>query len=515
MRSTGILLAAAVLWLSGCRGPGGSAVPSHPPDRPNILFIMTDQQRFDGLGANGNALLKTPNLDRLASESANFQYAFVQAPVCVPSRITWFTGRYPHAHRNRVNYTPLKKDEILLPKILRDAGYRTGVVGKLHLTPGTAEEARRNGFDEVLLHDGVSPRNDLSDYFAWQQENDPSGRKNYRALARNVPPGENPYRAVIDAKYTDTAWTGLKSREMLARLAEGEAPFFLFASWWKPHSPFEVPVPYDSMYDDVEFPLPPAMTAEDIGLLPPPLRKLILRSGARYEIDRTRLQWIYRSYYAAISHIDVEVGLLLEALEKTGRADNTIVIFSTDHGDQLWSHGVVGKNVFFEESVRIPFLFKFPGRVKPGKYGELIETTDLVPTLCELTGVPEPKHVQGRSFAPLVTGRRYQPREAVFSENIIPEVITGHRLNFPFEKGKGIAGIRHPDAKMVRTRKWKLNYYPEGYGELYDLEKDPGETKNLYGGPKTQDVVADLKGRLLDWLINSSETEQIAERWLK
>ncbi len=271
------------------------------------------------------------------------------------------------------------------------------------------------------------------------------------------------------------------------------------------------------MYSDVEIPLPKEETLEDIQRLPLPLQKLILR-GRRppYDMDRGRLQWSYRSYYGAISHIDHEVGRILDTLEETGAAGDTIVVFSSDHGDQLLEHGMMGKNAFFEASVRVPFMVRFPERIKAGKYDALVESVDLLPTLFDLLGLPAPRHCHGRSLVPLITdsSETYTPREAVFSENIIPEVITSGPLDFKFEKGKGIKGIRHPDAKMVRTRQWKYNYYPEGHAELYDLRNDPLEQHNLAGNAKYLPVINEMKGRLLDWLVTTTETEQIAPEWM-
>ena len=155
-----------------------------------------------------------------------------------------------------------------------------------------------------------------------------------------------------------------------------------------------------------------------------------------------------------------------------------------------------------------------PGRINPGRYDELIETTDLLPTLFELCGLEEPYPCQGRSFAPLVTGAgEYEPRDAVFSENVIPEVITGGSLDFAFEKGEGIKGVRHPDAKMIRTRRWKLVRYGGGEGELYDLEADPNEDRNLFGVPEHTRTVSRLQERLLTWLMTADEADQIAPRW--
>jgi len=509
----------------------GAPAPERPearPGSPNILLIMTDQQRYDCVGANGNPVINTPHLDRLAAESANFSHCFAQSPVCTPSRACFFTGRYAHAHKNRVNYTKLPASETLFPKLLQAAGYRTGIAGKSHLYydyPPTADEARRTGFDDVQLHDGARSVDAWSDYVAWRNANDPRADIYYRQTVRDTPelkatltPGDNPYRTVIDAEFTDTAWTGMRTREQLAAYARSGEPFFFFSSYWKPHSPFEVPAPYDSMYSDVAIPLPRRETRERIEGMPPHLERMILRSEYRgrapeFEMDREELQWIYRSYYGSITHIDDEVGATLKALEDLGLADNTIVIFVSDHGDQMLEHGMMGKNVFFEGSVRVPFMIRYPGHIRPGARDELVETIDLLPTLFDFCGLETPYGAHGRSLVPLVTdsGGDYAARDFVFSENVMPEVFAGIHN---FEKGRGVFGVRHPDGKMVRTRRWKYNYYPPGHEELYDLEKDPGEFTNLAGDPAHRATCDELRGRMLDWLITAAETDQIAEKWL-
>jgi len=486
------------------------------PDKPNILFIMTDQQRYDCVGANGNAPIRTPHLDALAGDSANFRNAFAQAPVCVPSRVTTFTGRYPHSHRNRVNNTPLKSDEVLLPQYLRESGYRTAVVGKVHLYPPTPERVEEAGFDTVFLHDGLPKNDPYSAYVEWRKANDPNGQVHYKALAENLSAGDNPYRSALPEEFTETAWVGMQTRKTLCELASQGRPFFLFSSFFKPHEPFEVPAPFDSMYNDVEIPLPRRVGEEEIRLLPKPLQILTLRDGPNRDAYPQDLQWIYRSYYGTVTHIDREVGRILETLEETGLAGETIVLFMSDHGDQLCEHGIKGKNAFFEASVHVPLMLRFPKVVRAGNYEELVEATDILPTLFGFLGMEEPYHCQGRSFAPLISdiGGPYQERDAVFCENIIPEVITEGNWKFPFEKGKGVGGILHPDAKMVRTRKWKLNYYPGHGGELYDLEKDPTENRNLFHESECAGIVQELEKKLLDWMIATDETEQIAEKWL-
>jgi arylsulfatase A-like enzyme len=496
------------------------AAPSPDGGRPNILIIFVDQLRFDCLGANGNRIIKTPNLDRLAAGAANFTHAYVQAAVCVPSRISYLTGRYPHSHKNRVNYTPCDPNEVMMQRMLKEFGYQTGSVGKLHFYPPTVESARSTGFDRVYLDDGVTNTDPYSDYIRWRQARDPHPEIGRDAVAKDIPPGKNPFRAALAYEFTPTYWTRMQTVELLREFCASPKPFFLYSSFFKPHSPFAVPRPYDSMYDDVEIPLPQAVTLDDIHKLPLPAQKQIDRS-ATYNLDRTRLQWMYRSYYGAVSMLDHEVGLILDELERSGRADNTIIVFATDHGDQLGEHGLQGKNVLFEGSVHIPLLVRFPGRIATGNYDQLVGAIDLLPTLLDFCGVPVSEHIQGQSFAPLVTGKpeAYAAREAIFSENIMPEVFAppnraGHSSYHPFVPGRGVEGILYPDAKMVRTKRWKLNYYPTCDGELFDLENDPGETRNLWTDPKYGDVVRSLKDVILKWLVTADQNDQIAPHWL-
>ncbi len=491
----------------------GALSASQLPTRPNILWIMADQLRYDCLGVNSNPLIQTPHLDRLAARAAVFSHAFVQSPVCVPSRVTYFTGRYPHAHRNRVNYTPLDPGETLIQRRLQAAGYRTAAVGKLHYYPPTPAHARSTGFDTIRLDDGVPATDPYSDYVRWRKDNDPLASTPYQTVAPK--PGGNPFRGAISYQHTPTAWVGRETREMLGGLTRSGQPFFLFSSFFKPHAPYTVAEPYDSLFNNADIPLPRQVTLDDIRRLPLPVQRQILRGRPQYGMDRARLQWIYRSYYASVKMIDDEVGRILETLRQSGQESNTIVLFSTDHGDQLLEHGLEGKNVFFEASVRVPFLIALPGRVRAGRREELIEMADVLPTLFDLCGLPVPASVQGRSFAPLLTGAGpYTPREFAFSENIIPEVITNRGLDMPYVPGQGVGGILHPDSKMLRTARWKFNHYPGNGGELYDLANDPAEERNLFASAAHQPLVREMKDRLLDLLITSGETSQIAPRWL-
>ncbi|MEO7652485.1 MAG: sulfatase-like hydrolase/transferase, partial [Bryobacteraceae bacterium] len=380
----------------------------------------------------------------------------------------------------------------------------------------TADYARSTGFDKVLLDDGVQSTDPYSDYVKWRNQHDPQRAVPY-LQTMDVPAGKNPFRGVIDYRFTPTAWTGEQGVQMLRELAVSSRPFFLHVSFFKPHSPYTVPEPWDAMYDDFLIPLPKQVSLEQIKELPLPVQRQILRGRPTYEIDRQRLQWIYRSYYASVSMVDREIGLILDELDRSGKAEHTIVVFTTDHGDQLLEHGLEGKNLFFESSVHVPYMIRYPWHVKPARYNTLVETIDTVPTLLEFCGLPIPIRVEGRSLAPLIAReafpRKYAARDRVFSENIIPEVITNAGLDFSFTPGVGIKDIRHPDSKMVRTRRWKLNYYPGNDGELYDMENDPDETRNLIASPEHQKQVQELKASILDWMITADEASQIAPRW--
>jgi arylsulfatase A-like enzyme len=366
------------------------------------------------------------------------------------------------------------------------------------------------------LHDGVGSTDAYSDYVKWRQRSDPHAVVPYTALSRDIAPGRNPYRAAVPYEYSPTHWTGEETCRMVREFCGSQQPFFLFSSFFKPHSPFEVPAPYDAMYDAVEIPLPRRTTLEDIQKLRLPLQKLILRGKHEYATQPERLEWMYRSYYGAVSMVDYEIGQVLDELERCGRTNNTIVIFAADHGAQLLEHGLMDKNVFFESSVHTPFLMRYPGRIQAKEFNELVECVDVVPTILDLCGIATGDRVQGRSFAALATGNpnHYSARAAVFSENIIPEVITSGSLDMPFVPGRGVAGIRHPDAKMIRSERWKLNRYPGHGEELYDLQDDPAEERNLAGDPRHTATLSDLRLALLDWLVTADENDQIAPRWL-
>ncbi|MCL2512624.1 MAG: sulfatase-like hydrolase/transferase [Oscillospiraceae bacterium] len=491
--------------------------------KANVLFIMADQLRYDCLGCNGSQAVKTPRIDRLAAESANFSSFFVQAPVCVPSRQTFFTGMYPRSHKNRVNYTSMDRDieNRLMQRHFKREGYNTAFAGKLHYFPPAREYALSTGFDDGLIHDGAGETDKYSDYAEWlRQKGAMPEDGSYRACRADK---LNPYTAVLEDKYHETTWCGEKTREFLQKLSKKDEPFFLFSSYWKPHSSFEVPEPWASMHNETEIKMPEKVPKEYFDSLPRALKTFALRDGGDYNMPDEELAWQYRAYYGAISQIDREVGQTLDLLDELGLRDDTIVIFCSDHGDVMREHGMTGKNTFFDSSVHVPFMIRYPGTVVPGVYDQLTESTDVLESLFSICGFKPPYSGQGGDFSGLITGsgKPYAEREYVFAENIIPEVITGKPdpltgeragKDFYFVKNRGIKGVRHPDAKMIRSRKWKYNYYA-GEEELYDLENDPEEMRNMAADPRFADIRDKMKTELLNRLVTADETGQIAPAW--
>lgn len=220
-------------------------------------------------------------------------------------------------------------------------------MGKLHYWPGTNEHAKSTGFDFVQLDDGDSADGQvfgLCGVAAAEQSQ--AQLVHYNATEKGK---GNPFRAKIDRQFTPTAWTGLETRRLLREMAAGAAPFFLFSSFFKPHAPYTVPAPFDAMYNDLEIPLPRQVDMDYIRSLPAPVQRMILRFQPAYQTDRTLLQWMWRSYYAGVTMLDEEVGLILDKLEKTGKAGNTAVLALSDHREPDAEHGLFGKNVFFED----------------------------------------------------------------------------------------------------------------------------------------------------------------------
>jgi arylsulfatase len=453
-----------------------SAEPASGQDRPNILWICTDQQRYDTIACHGNKYIRTPNIDRLASEGTAFTHAFCQAPVCTPSRSSFLTGRYPSTTRAHDNGQCIPPDEVLVTKMLADAGYDCGLSGKLHISAcsGRVEKRIADGYREFHWSHDPSPQwGNNSEYTKWLAS------KGYKWSDLYHPKG---YAfAGIPAELHQTTWCTDKAIDFIKEDRKG--PWLMSVNIYAPHTPFDPPKEYLDRYDPDKLP-DPAYTDGELDDKPafqrfdhdgsnggrPPFSKMTPRE--RREIKA--------AYYAMIEHVDDNVGRILKMLDDTGQRKNTIIIFMSDHGELLGDHGIFLKGPYtYDCSVRVPLIISWPGHFKSGvKSDALVELLDIAPTLLTAAGMPIPNRVQGRPLTDLLTGKTDKHRDQVFCESYGLKV-----------------GTSQPTwtVSMVRTRTHKIAVcHGTDQGELYDLQADPGEHKNLYHSPAHAGLKAEM-----------------------
>lgn len=456
--------------------------------RPNILWICTDQQRFDTLGCTGNRHVRTPHLDRLAAGGVLFEAAFVQSPICMPSRGSFLTGRYPRTTRLRQNGQALPPDERILPRLLADQGYRCGLVGKLHLAPAdpavneTIEARGDDGYAEFSWAGDPQDSWDLhSGYTAFLAERG--------ASFHSTPHPASPLIEVgMPAELSEAAWCADTAISFIRRHSNTGRPWLFSANIFAPHHPFNPPETYLQRYLDAidTIPLPDAAPGE---LADKPAFQTIDAGGAygatmgfaQADMLPTDHRLVRAAYWAMCDLVDDQVGRILTALDETGQRDDTIVICMSDHGEMLGDHGLYLKGpYFYDPAIRVPLIIRFPPALSPRRFGGLVELVDLAPTLLEAVGAPPFPAMQGRSMWPWLTGERdaAEHRESVYCE---------YYNAMPFHRDPT------PQLTMVRTRTHKLvvDHSHEG-GELYDLKADPKEFENLWNAPDARAVKADL-----------------------
>jgi arylsulfatase A-like enzyme len=471
---------------------------------PNILWICADQQRFDTLGCTGNGFVQTPHLDGLAASGTLFERCYSQSPVCTPSRASFLTGRYPRTTRCRQNGQSIPTDEVLVTRLLADAGYTCGLAGKLHLSachPAAcpAMERRINdGYHEFHWSHHPSPDWPTDDYNHWLRER---GARFERRAFR----GSKHVQVSVPAELHQTTWCVEKAIRFIEgnATAKAQRPWLFSINFFDPHHPFDPPEEYLQRYlDRVDaIPLPNYIAGE---LEKKPLFQRIdhegaygRRAGFAYDAMTPADHRLVRAaYWAMVDLIDAQVGRLLAALEATGQRDDTLVIFMSDHGEMLGDHGIYLKGpYFYEPAVHVPLLLALPrsatGEQQPvPRSRALVELVDLAPTLLDAAGLPRHPGMQGRSLWPLLRG------EAA------PET---HRTDIYCEYYNATPVHANPQghATMVRTDHHKLvvvhGVEPDPVcGELYDLEQDPGETCNRWDDPALLPTRCDLLRRLCD-----------------
>lgn len=449
------------------------------PQRPNVILITTDQQRWDTLGCSGSPIIQSPHLDRLAASGTRFDYHFVQNPVCVPSRCSILTGRYPTAHRSRDLKTPLRSSEKHLLGLFKDAGYRVGLIGKNHALQRTELERLDYLFE-------AGHRKSVPDI---------SGG----AYASSVDP--TPVESYTTFVLRDHTQTFLKEY--------CNDPFFLWLSFPDPHTPFAVPEPYASLYDWRTLPEPRTVAGE---LDTKPLAQRITRRlQGMEEASLEELLRLKAMYYGMVTCIDDAVGSIMETLSALGLRDNSLIVFTSDHGEYLGDHGLVRKGWdFYDALLRVPMLLSWPDRIRSHSVNDsLTESIDIAPTLLDACGIEAPQGIQGQSLLPSLIAEEGceaaqtkafvgavagnpGDRSAVRSMAELDSYVS-QGINVPFWQVGATQG------KMVRTKRWKLARYLTGEGELYDLQNDPDELENLFNDPRHSETQKEMNELLLHW----------------
>ncbi|MFW6124970.1 MAG: sulfatase [Pirellulales bacterium] len=461
------LLLAAVL---GFGATAARAEQSAPP----VLIIYGDQHRFDCLGCMGNPDVRTPHLDALAGDGVLFRNSFCTWPVCTPSRYSLLTGQYVRQHRGRSNRATLLPGTATFADMLRQAGYRTKAVGKMHFTPAYLDV----GFSELELAEQNGRGRFVDDYHRYLRE---------RGLvdAVDLVDQERPYRDHAPEEYWETfgagvsnlpeehhstTWIGNRAVETLETWEPGR-PNLLMVGLIKPHHPFDPPAPWHTMYDPAELTVLPGWTDE-------PLPRDLFRRGYfdNRTLTRPALQRVMAYYYATISQLDAQVGRMIDVLKRKGLYDKALIIYTADHGEYLGYHHLLLKgNHMYDPVVKVPLVVKFPGNRHAGAVRDaLVSSIDVTATVLDAVALEPAPEMRGRPLQPVAAGDG-PGRQRVFAE----------------------------DARffMVRTAARKLLWsHQPGQSLLFDLERDPLEMTSRYDDADYQEDVRELKDALLEWL---------------
>jgi arylsulfatase A-like enzyme len=473
--------------------------------RPNILWYCTDQQRYDTIGAINNAHVSTPHIDRLVAAGTAFTRAYCQSPICTPSRASFLSGRYPNAVRAARNGNTVYADLYpLLPKLLRDAGYDCGLIGKLHLASAYNQVEPRVDDGYRFFKWSHAPRDDWHaghDYADWV-------RSRGALLAELTQSIDG-----VPAELHQTTWATERAIEFIRE--PRDAPWLLSINIYDPHPPFNPPKAYRDQFDPAAMPDPLFRDSDleqqhrlgaidfqsrvahprelDIGdPILPRTPSMAGYRGADHSPGERDAWTLKAAYYAMIKLIDDQFGRLWQALADAGELDNTLIIFGTDHGESLGDHGLIEKGCrFYEGLVRVPLIFSWPGQIKQNLQSDaLVELMDIAPTLLDVCGLTQPGHMQGRSLWPLLQGSA----DPGF-----------HKTHVRSEYFDAIQAPDHSRATMYRDERYKLVvYHGHGLGELYDLHADPGEFENLWDDPNS----AELRHELL---LKSFDATMLAE----
>ncbi|HET7559772.1 MAG TPA: sulfatase-like hydrolase/transferase [Limnochordia bacterium] len=465
-----------------------------PDARPNIILIMTDQQRFDTIRALGAGHMQTPHLDRLVREGVSFDYTYVSAPSCAPSRASLFMGQSPHNHGVFKNADVWRQRTWV--EDLAAAGYHCVNVGKMHTFP--YEDPF--GFHERYVVENKDRYLEGRYYFdEWDKALHARGlEKPGRLRYRHLPDYRERMGAVdwpIDEDMHPDVFVGQLAKWWTLRYPVTE-PLFLQVGFPGPHPPYDPVARYTAAYRNQPLPIQ-GQTAADLAGQPPPLHALrehnveIDHDSVVHDLNPTaeQLQRLRSHYLANVTMIDEQIGELMAALKQQGYLDNAVVIFTSDHGDALGDHGHIQKWTMYESIVRVPLIVWSPERFDGGRrLDALVQQMDLGATILELAGLPVPATMEAQSLLPALQGEPFAGRDAVFSEHGRDAILQATAF-----------------MTMIRTRTHKLvHFLDEPYGQLFDLTADPGEVQNLWDDPSAAQIKQELLDQLREWMIRSS-----------
>ncbi|NKX40269.1 sulfatase-like hydrolase/transferase [Rhodobacteraceae bacterium R_SAG2] len=486
----------------------------------NILFIMCDQLRWDYLSCYGHPHLKTPNIDALAARGVRYDYAYVQSPVCGPSRMSTYTGRYVHAHGASWNFVPLKAGEMTIGDHLRPSGVKSVLIGKTHMRADTSGMTRLGidpdsqigvrisecGFDPFERDDGIHPysghdpdpnyhdylrRHDLGGDNPWEAWANAGEDENGELLSGWFLKNANRPARVPD-EHSETPYITSRAMEFIDQA--GDQPWVAHVSYIKPHWPYIVPEPYASMYGPEDI-LPVRRSAAERTDPHPVFGAMqehrVSRNFARDEV-RER---VIPAYMGLIKQIDDQMGRLFQHLEDRGIAEQTMIVFTSDHGDYLGDHWMGDKDLFHEQAIRVPLIIHDPDPRADASRGsvnrDLVEMIDLAPTFLDVYGgAPVPHVMDGQSLRPGLFGQEVPKRQHVICE-----------YDYSFQDARVTLGTKSREAwlRMIFDGRWKY-IIAEGYRPmLFDLETDPDEFHDLGAQPGHEETIARLHEALFRW----------------
>jgi len=453
--------------------------------RPNILMFFTDQQRADTIHAAGNPVIRTPNLDRLVREGTNFSSAYSASPVCVPARCSILTGQYPHQTGCSDNDQPMPDDRPSYMQLLTEAGYRTHGIGKCHFMP---DLYALRGFQTREVQEEFARRPEDDDYLKWlwaqgvDHLHDPHGVRGEMYYV--------PQPAQVSADLHPTNWVGDRTVEWIRNQPTSE-PFYLFSSFIHPHPPFAPPTPWHKLYRAPLMPLPKRPDNCEA------LHTYVNRFQNRYKyrdngIDNNLMRNMKAYYYACISFIDYQIGRILQALEETGRLDNTLIIYHADHGEFLGDYNCFGKRSMMDATARVPLIVRYPERFAAGQtYTPCVSAVDVMPTILDAAGVDAGGlDLDGFDLAEVAA----EGENGKYADRTVYSLYQRDHLS----------------VRMAVNRRWKYFYStPDRREFLFDRVQDPDETRNQSGLVFRRNAVSDMRGGLFDFYRNAGYTQPL------